>query len=141
MTSIQEALKSIVPADAGVVCPYCGQRSKIVTGEVIYPHRKDLNFKKFHLCTPCNAYVGCHDRTGKPLGRLADPELRMMKVKAHAAFDPLWQRGCMTRSAAYSWLAGRLKVWLGGQPAHIGEFNVEMCKRTIVMCMNFRGKK
>jgi hypothetical protein len=35
--------------------------------------------------------VGCHKGTTKPLGRLADAELREWKKRAHAAFDPVWQ--------------------------------------------------
>lgn len=140
MTTIQDAIRAVIPDldSQGIICPYCNRHSKIVNGDVIYPHRKDLTFKKFHLCAQCEAYVGCHDKTGKPLGRLADAELRGYKVRAHYAFDPLWKSGVMTRTQAYSWLTDALKPYLNG-PAHIGEFDVEMCKRVIAICNRRRN--
>ncbi|MDR7152830.1 hypothetical protein J2W49_004808 [Hydrogenophaga palleronii] len=53
------------------------------SGDVICPRRPDFFHLKFWPCAPCNAYVGCHppgngDGT-KPLGRLADEELRRLK--------------------------------------------------------------
>ena len=80
MTSLQEALKAIVPADQGVACPYCGKRAKIVTGDVIYPHRKDLADQKFHLCTPCEAYVGCHDKSSKRKRYIQSPSITCQYV-------------------------------------------------------------
>lgn len=56
-------------------CPYCGNPAQFVTGEVIYPHRKDLHDKKFYACPPCDAYVGCHipnRYTLKIIGHLGD---------------------------------------------------------------------
>lgn len=60
-----------------VKCPYCERHAELVGGEVIYPHRPDLGSKKFWLCTPCNAYVGCHagDDGTRPLGRLTAADL------------------------------------------------------------------
>jgi hypothetical protein len=72
-------------------CPYCGKWSEKVSGKVIYSHRPDLYAKVFYRCAPCDAYVGCHPHSERPLGRLADAELRSMKSAAHAAFDPIWR--------------------------------------------------
>lgn len=44
----------------GQICPYCGSKTEYVDGTVIYPHRPDLANRKFYICRPCNAYVGCH---------------------------------------------------------------------------------
>lgn len=121
-----------------VKCPYCERHAELVGGEVIYPHRPDLGSKKFWLCTPCNAYVGCHagDDGTRPLGRLADAELRAAKQQAHAAFDPLWSRPSHARARrrkeAYAWLAAQLGI--GRKRCHIGEFDVETCERAIAIC-------
>lgn len=123
-----------------VNCPYCNMPAKMVGGEVIYPHRPDLYHKKFWLCQPCDAYVGCHPvnpRHGqdgtRPLGRLANAELRRAKSAAHRVFDPLWQEGKFkTRKDAYRWLAGKL-----GMPVdqcHIGYFSVPRCEQVVEIC-------
>ena len=92
----------------------------------MYPHRRDLWSKKFFVCTPCDARVGCH-ANGKPLGRLADAELRTAKMRAHSAFDKLWKNGGMSRNDAYRWLAGKLGV----KKVHIGEMDVDECELVI----------
>lgn len=120
-------------------CPYCTGAAALVTGAEIYPHRPDLREKKFWACTPCDAYVGCHppakvkggglnDGT-VPLGRLANAELRGLKQRAHAAFDPLWRSGPMSRTQAYAWLASAL----GTPPSktHIGMFDEAQCRAVI----------
>jgi len=121
-----------------VVCPYCRKKAKLVSGDVIYPHRPDLNDLRFWLCAPCDAYVGCH-KSGhgqgggdKPLGRLANASLRDAKRRAHAAFDPLWQSGAMRRAKAYGWLS--LCLGLPVAKTHIGNFDVETCERVIEFC-------
>jgi hypothetical protein len=127
------------------ICPYCGTFSQKVTGKAIYPHRPDLYGKTFFLCAPCDAYVGCHPGTEKPLGRLADAELRHWKLKAHDAFDPIWRarferrkeedphyKKGMARGGRYKRLAALLGI--PKQECHIGMFDVELCKRTIVIC-------
>lgn len=117
----------------GLRCPYCGMDAELVGGDVIYPHRPDLHGKMFWSCHPCQAYVGCHDGTINPLGRLANAELRAAKISAHMAFDPLW-RGSNSRSrrSAYRWLASRLGIKEG--ECHIGMFDVAMCKRVVEVC-------
>lgn len=76
-----------------VICSYCNKPAELVTGKEIYPHRPDLYPKKFWRCRPCTAYVGCHKPNAgygdgtRPLGRLANAELRAAKSAAHAAFS------------------------------------------------------
>jgi hypothetical protein len=121
-----------------VNCDYCGNAAKLVTGKAIYPHRPDLFRLHFWQCEPCVAYVGCHKKEGgngdgtKPLGRLANAELRAAKNRAHAAFDPLWRERGMKRHAAYGWLADRLGV--SKAECHIGMMDVEMCTRVATVC-------
>jgi len=115
-----------------VNCPYCNRPAHLVDGVTIYPHRPDLYEKKFYLCPPCDAYVGCHPGTTEPLGRLANAELRAAKMAAHSAFDPLWRLGQWKRRDAYKWLAGKLGIaW---KDCHIGFMDVEMCKRVVEIC-------
>lgn len=127
------------------LCPYCGAWSERVGGDVIYPHRPDLYEKTFYLCRPCWAYVGCHPGTDKPLGRLADAELRKWKSRVHAEFDPIWQarwerkaaedpkyKKAMARGGRYKALADLLGI--PREDCHIGMFDVDTCKRAVEIC-------
>lgn len=115
-----------------VKCPYCDKDAKLVFGNKIYPHRYDLYDKKFYMCSPCRAWVGCHPSSDKPLGRLANAELRKAKQTAHAMFDPIWKQGAMTRTAAYSWLANEIGV--APQNCHIGMFDLHQCEAVVRAC-------
>lgn len=87
------------------------------------------------------AYVGVHKGTDKPLGRLANAELRYWKRAAHAAFDPLWKYGRFKgfRDVAYGWLAKRMGLPM--ELTHIGMFDVDQCKKVIQICQNERSFK
>lgn len=117
-----------------VICPYCGSEAKLVGGSMVYPHRKDLYHLKFWLCAPCDAFVGTHKDSPQhhPLGTLAGPQLREMRKKAHALFDPKWKKGNRTRKEAYIWLSTQLKISI--KKCHIASFNFEMCKKVIRAC-------
>lgn len=117
-----------------VKCPYCKEPARLVTGEIVYTHRPDLYHKLFWYCQPCRAWVGTHYGTEKPLGRLANKELRQLKIQAHAAFDPMWREGFLKRNKAYRWLADQLKIPY--KKCHIGYFDEEMCRRVIEVCQN-----
>ena len=121
-----------------VRCPYCGDTAGLVGGDRIYPHRPDLHAKRFWLCSPCAAYVGCHPGTDKPLGRLADDELRRAKMAAHGMFDDLWKSGEMRRSEAYAWLANEMGI--EPRDCHIGMMDVAQC-RAVVQIVADRKKE
>ena len=121
-----------------VICPYCGQPVKLTTGKTLYPHRPDLQAKRFYVCAPCNARCGCHGTTDRPLGRLANANLRQARMAAHAAFDPIWQYARHgERKRAYTWLASQLGIALAD--CHIGEFDLDTCRRVISICAARNG--
>lgn len=119
-----------------MICDYCNNEAELVSGEVIYPHRPDLYDLKFYYCATDQAWVGCHRGTTKPLGRLANLELRQAKMEAHAAFDELWRSttpaGSFDRKGAYKWLADQLGI--SRDECHIGMFDVEQCRRVVEIC-------
>ena len=120
------------------VCPYCDRKAEF--------HKSSAKFYRGHdygpvwACVPCGAWVGCHKGTRRPLGRLADAELRRAKIAAHAAFDRLWKlkmkrEGCSkneARSAGYRWLSKQLGI--SPRETHIGMFHVEQCLRVVEVC-------
>lgn len=120
-----------------VICQYCNKPAVLTPGDVIYPHRPDLADKYFWLCSPCNAYVGCH-RAGvghgdgtRPLGTPANPELRLARAAIHAKLDPLWKSGKCTRRQAYAALADAMDIpaW----ECHVAMFNLEQCKQALLL--------
>ena len=82
-----------------------------------------------YLCRDCDAFVGCHSGSDRPLGRLADARLREYKKRAHSCFDRIWKCHFMARSQAYKWLAEAMN--LSGQETHIGMFNISQCQQVI----------
>lgn len=102
-----------------MTCPYCGS----VAAKVLSP----WGWK--YECAPCDARVGCHRGTDKPLGSLANGELRQARIAAHTAFDREWRDLHIPRSRAYGWLAKRLD--LPRTACHIGMFTVAQCKHVV----------
>ena len=107
--------------------------AELIDSEDIYG--KKYAGSKMWICRPCRAWVGCHKGTIKPLGRLADAELRGWKVRAHKAFDPRWtgkEKKHAARKQAYAWLAGALGIKYAD--CHIGAFDVDQCRRVVEIC-------
>jgi hypothetical protein len=119
-----------------VICPYCGRQAKYVDSAEVY-HGK--SYGMIYLCRYCNAWVGVHKGTDKPLGRLADGDLRKAKQKAHKAFDPMWMSGAMTRRQAYEWLAEWLEIEI--HKCHIGMFDIETCESVFRLCYEKRYQR
>ncbi|HRK26075.1 MAG TPA: zinc-finger-containing protein [Chitinophagales bacterium] len=125
----------------GTLCPYCQCATKLVNGEVIYPHKvqdiprpKYLD-KMYYVCIlNKDHYVGTYHDNKTSLGRLADTELRRWKNLGHRTFDVLWKEKKVFHSSenAYKWLSD--KMGLPGELTHFGMFTVEQCKQAIEFC-------
>lgn len=103
-------------------CMECGAEARLVGGEVIYPHRRDLYAKSFWKCD-CGAYCGCHPNTTNALGSPCGEGTRKARSLAHSKFDPIWRGGKMSRGDAYKWLAGKMKM--SRKDCHIGMMTAE----------------
>jgi hypothetical protein len=126
--------------DVKVNCPYCGDEAKLEDSSKIYRGR---SYGPAWICRKypvCDAYVGCHPGTEKPLGRLADRDLRAAKMKAHSALDPHWRRKVdlcgWRKSGARKWAYRKLAKEMGisEDECHVGMFDVEQCARVIAIC-------
>ena len=116
-----------------ILCDYCGKPARLVDSAIVY----GKSYGPIWYCEGCKAWVGCHRDTTKPLGRLANAELRKMKRIAHAMFDPIWRgKTAFTRRAAYEWLAE--EMGLPVEETHIGMFDVEQCEKCIEICKKAR---
>ena len=131
--------------ESGPLLCECGRRAELVTGQVIYPRRPDLYAKRFWRCEPCDAYVGCHPGSTRPLGNPAGPELRRARMRAHSALDPLWQHAehhypnllnrkikairRIARSRVYRWIS--LRLGIPEEQCHIGQSDVATCEAIV----------
>ncbi|MCM2547619.1 zinc-finger-containing protein [Burkholderia glumae] len=132
----RRAIKRVLnPLPAPTVCRFCGGKVEIVRNSQIYHGRDYGEWPWAYLCGDCRAYVGMHPFTAIPLGTLADGPTREARKRAKAAFNPLWETGGMTRTAAYSWLAARLDIVFG--ECHVGWFDVAMCDRVVEVCSHY----
>ncbi len=113
-----------------VNCDYCGKPAKLVDSKIIYGR----SYGMVWYCKPCDAYVGCYKNSEdhKPLGRLANKQLRNWKKIAHKYFDVSWKAGSMSRSRAYAWLSKKLQV--EQDKCHIGMFDVSLCMKVYEIC-------
>lgn len=119
---------------AAVLCSYCERPAHLVTGAELYPHRPDLALRYFYRCEQCDAQVGCHPGSTRPLGSLANVALRKARMAAHAEFDALWKSGSLKRSHAYAWLASELGLHVND--THIGSFDESTCRKVVEACRN-----
>lgn len=115
----------------------CGP-TELVTGDVIYPDKPALAEKKFWRCPRCQAYVGCHPGTEKPLGSTANAELRQARMAAHDVFDQLWKSNELTKRDAYIWL--RVSMFLSEDECHISMFDLEQCQTVVRLCKERRER-
>ena len=112
-------------------CPYCHKEAEWTENKVIYGKNYGRSFMVY-LCKPCNAYVGCHNNTKKPLGTMANADTREWRKTAHAKFDPLWRDGNYSRDEAYNILNKHF-----GREIHIAESDSDTCKEIIEFVHNF----
>lgn len=91
-------------------CTHCGNESRLADGAEIYPPRRDLHHLSFWKCDPCDAWVGCHRGTFKTMGYPANAELRKMRMRFHASFDPIWRDSDLSRKSAYRLLAKEMGI-------------------------------
>lgn len=125
------------------ICPYCGGDAKLVTGDVVYPDWADLAGKRFWYCAGDAAWCGCHGKTERPLGNLADKSLRDARQAAHAEFDPIWQAAMKrdnlekfrARGRGYKWLAEQMQIPV--RQCHIARMDMEQCARVVAICAPF----
>lgn len=109
-----------------MICPYCNNAAQFVDNAAIYGRRYGTSWMAY-WCKPCDARVGVHQNDpARPLGTLANKELRGWRVKAHAAIDPIWQTRAMSRKSVYRWLSEELE-----QEIHVGQADALLCHQII----------
>ncbi len=117
------------------ICRYCGGVIRLVPAETVYrisADRLGMKNENIYQCQNCNARVGCHKGTNRPLGNVANEVLRLKRIETHQVFDSFWKQRHMSRTAAYKWLAAKMD--LPEETAHIGGFEMDQCQKAIRIC-------
>lgn len=116
-----------------ITCPYCGAAAVLREGSYVYGERSRGEMLYVCLNYPkCDSYVGVHHGTQKPLGTLADAELRNKRIKTHRIFDQIWKNNLMTRKEAYRWM--EYFMGLPRHSGHIGKFSEYRCQVLMDKC-------
>lgn len=119
-----------------VPCTYCEGQAELISSTRVYGGR---DYGMLWACLKCQAWVGVHKGSTKPLGILANAELRTLKMRVHQVFDRLWKSGTVSRTKAYKWLAEQMQI--PPNKCHIGMFNDVMCKRALEVIAAATGLK
>ena len=115
-------------------CIYCGAQVIFTSNAEVYG--REYGNGKCYRCTKCDSYVGVHDGTNIPLGRLANKEIRALKVQCHNLFDPAWKgsQKHLRRGEAYKLLARELGI--PAKECHFGWFDKDMLLRCMEILKN-----
>lgn len=117
-----------------IYCPYCGAKATLHPASYVYGEAAKTE-NMLYVCDrypKCDSYVTAHQKTKKPMGTLANGDLRNKRIQAHKAFDWMWKSGLMTKWQAYKWMQGKLA--LSDKQAHIAKFSEYMCNQLIIAC-------
>lgn len=129
-----------------VLCDYCKQPAELVRKHKTHVGGNEMR-AWFWECKPCEAWVKAHHNspTKKPMGRLANYELRAARNAAYNAFNPLWQAmvdrvmrengaslGKGVRGKAYQWLAE--KMGIDPMECDFLYFDIDRCQQVVEIC-------
>lgn len=106
-------------------CPYCNREAIWCENKEVYGRNYGKSYMMW-LCKPCDAYVGCHNNTKEPLGRLANEDLRKMRRKVHIKIDPFWKDGKYHRGQVYKTISDIL-----GFQFHAGDSTKKICVKVL----------
>lgn len=100
---------------------------------------RNSQFGRFYGCSRFPSCRGTHGARpdGTPLGKPADPETRVWRMRAHERFDELWRgkSAPMSRDEAYQWL--RDSMDLSKKEGHIGRMDMHQCQRLILLANEY----
>ena len=103
-----------------IKCPYCHANASLRPASTVYGCGRRSQGKYIYLCDrwpACDAYVSAHSRTHRPMGTLANGDLRHKRILAHRALEHLQKIRHMEKWEVYIWLQS--KLGLNDRQAHI----------------------
>ncbi len=122
-----------------VFCPYCHSKAILRPARFVHEKNTIVTGKHLYVCAnwpTCDAYVSAHDHNLRPMGVLANGELRNQRILAHRALERYRKVTGMTKRELYIWL--RTKLDLAEKDAHVAAFTDEQCSQVIRLCEDVR---
>ena len=115
------------------------QKTRVLSRQPMSMGSNNLDPEKYlYVCSgypSCDSYIGAHKKSMRPMGTMADSNLRNKRIEAHRALDAIWKNGYMTKHSTYIWLQNRLN--LREKDTHIGKFSYYLCEQTIRECTDY----
>ena len=112
-------------------CNICRGKVEYIPIERIYGRSYGSGW--CYRCTQCGAYVGTHiNNPKKPLGILANENMRELRKMCHAVFDKRWNTA-KERSKAYADLADKLGIKV--EDCHFAMFDEEMLRKALLVLL------
>lgn len=124
-------------------CADCGAHMTLEDS----PFKPGARYWRCSRYPECRGAHGAHPN-GAPMGEPADAETRVLRIRAHEVFDPLWRDApllygeraldpreskklmSIAKRRAYDWLEHKLD----GENPHIGSADRATCHRIIFIC-------
>ena len=122
-----------------IYCPYCGAPAVCRPSSTVYGADTIDRKSYLYICSnwpSCDAYVSAHKTDRRPMGTLANGNLRHKRILAHQALEKLQKERHMDKWASYVWL--QTKLGLDAHHAHIGMFSEQLCDQVISLCHSKR---
>ena len=103
-------MKGGVHLEIPKICRYCGGVVRLAPAAEVYgvaaARRLGIEREKFYQCQNCNARVGCHKGTTRPLGNLANETLRLKRKERGLSQEELASRLHVVRQTISKWGKG-----------------------------------
>ena len=116
-------------------CPYCNSPAILRPAGTVYGRNVKTKGSHLYVCShwpECDAYVAAHKSDNRPMGTLANGDLRHKRILAHKAMEEYRAKPRMDKWGLYLWLQGKLN--LDSRHAHVGMFTEEQCDRVMFEC-------
>ena len=85
-------------------CPYCGRMAVLRPAKHVYGSQNLDPGNYLYVCSgypSCDSYIGVHKKTMRPMGTLANGDLRHKRIEAHRALNQVVNSGIMTKKGIY----------------------------------------
>lgn len=107
-----------------VICDYCGRHAEL----------SSTQRGPIWVCRPCDAWVPVYAQSpsAKPMGRLANPELREAKRLFNQAMRPIIEMA--GRRRAYEWLAKAMGLTAHECDGH--RFDLDQARKATQLCID-----